>query len=451
MTALIYGPPVAALARTRSESDEQLDDAILMSLGGGNVVPHNDMPTDLLFDNLDVFPEIDDAELTFFLGAAGMPAREPVEPVAETEEEAVQRAIQLSLLADEHDAGWEIVDPTNRKRRHITTSEDDDLLQLGLDMSMDAFDVIGEEFVRDARPGRLGFHNMGATCYLASALQLLLHARPLVALIESAPEHETNAVSVAFRGLARRMWVDIGSGDPMELAEMLGALHELRNDAFTHDRMEDAHDAIRLILGMLSEAFRTVGGTSPVGDLLTSVVSHSRRCDFCQTQNRVTAHDHEVIVPIVAPVAGAGSVSLYDCMREMREEEVIDHYACAECDGYTSATSSSRVTAPAALMVVVLKRFDSAGNKIVTPVEVPHVLDMQLAMGNPALASNYQLIGIAHHRGESKNSGHYVAQFMHHEHHEWVEANDRAVVSSPPPTVSSTAYVLLYQRIPPTA
>ena len=123
----------------------------------------------------------------------------------------------------------------------------------------------------------------------------------------------------------------------------------------------------------------------------------------------------------------------------------------AECDGYTSATSSSRVTAPAALMVVVLKRFDSAGNKIVTPVEVPHVLDMQLAMGNPALASNYQLIGIAHHRGESKNSGHYVAQFMHHEHHEWVEANDRAVVSSPPPTVSSSAYVLLYQRIPPTA
>jgi ubiquitin carboxyl-terminal hydrolase 48 len=244
------------------------------------------------------------------------------------------------------------------------------------------------------------------------------------------------------------MWTDIGSGDSLDVSDMLTALRTLRGGVgFSSFRMEDAHDAARMIVEMLAESTRSAAGLSLVDNIVTTEVRHTRRCILCETSSPVIARDRELMVPIVAPAVGSDVTSLYDCLRELREPEHIADYACAECDGKTQATSTSLVVTPAELIMIVLKRFDAGGNKITTPVDIPLILDMQRATGNAALATNYQLIGVAHHQGSTKDSGHYVAQFFHDIHGEWVEANDQAVTTSAPPANSSTAYVLLYQRV----
>jgi hypothetical protein len=58
-------------------------------------------------------------------------------------------------------------------------------------------------FPVDKRPGYAAFHNMGATCYLASVLQVLCHARPLF------QEYHfvlPSAVAQATVHIVRQMW-----------------------------------------------------------------------------------------------------------------------------------------------------------------------------------------------------------------------------------------------------
>jgi ubiquitin C-terminal hydrolase len=309
---------------------------------------------------------------------------------------------------------------------------------------------VAQEFVRDPRPGRLGFHNMGATCYLATAVQLLGHLRVVRErlLTPNAVLTNPNPIASAFLSTLRHMWerAEETGGEPIEPVELVAALREAAGPGkFLPHIMEDSHEALWYILNSLSEATSPREGArtpSVIDHIFGTVFKNSKTCSLCSHASPVMEPLLEVLVPIPKTLPeGIEAITLEETFRARQEEEDVEDYACNTCDGYTPARGKTELIASGEVVVFVMKRFTREGIKIDTPVEFPMVIDF-LPTGV------YDLVGVGHHRGATVKSGHYTAEFFHDVHNEWVDGNDRAVVSKEgsPATVSRTAYILVYQR-----
>ena len=339
-----------------------------------------------------------------------------------------------------------------------TTEEVDEAFAQALAASLDA-EQPGQPFVRDPRPGRLGFHNLGNSCYLAAVVQLLIHATPILDIFhrDGIAMVNPNPVAQAFANIVNDVWTrfDENEGEPLYPRALLTALNQAVNGGairFVPDRTEDANEVLLLILDHLAMAFD--GQLEPAVGMDIRITN---RCQFCGSVVPRTDLAFQVNVGIPeratpAPVNDVDAehveevVALYECLRTVvGVEEEIDGYACSSvCDGYTNSMQSTRVTATTEIVIIALKRFKNDGSKIQTEVEVPHVLDLpDLIPGGV-----FDLIGIGHHSGQTRAGGHYTSMFFHPVHGEWVEANDRAVVTmtNAPPVSSKTAYILVFQK-----
>ena len=355
----------------------------------------------------------------------------------------LEEALELSRRAAEED---EARRQTSTTTIALASLPEDEALRRALEASLNQED--GQEFVRDPRPGRLGFHNLGATCYLATAVQLLAHASPIVNLIQSgAPMIEPNPVAIAFSDVVDQMWnrFDQADGEPLIPAGLLTALNEYTMDGsdrgrFLPDRMQDANEVVQIILDRLIAAY---------GHRLYSIlgldVTSRRECQICMTDVSKTTMESGINISIPEPEEEGGSVTLENCLHSyLGAHEDIENYACeAVCQGYTMARSRLGISATRDVIFIALKRFRNDRSKIQTEVEIPALLESPLIPGG-----RFELIGIAHHLGDSLSGGHFVSEFFHPTHHEWVHANDRSVetMNYPPLLRSSTAYALMYQK-----
>jgi hypothetical protein len=350
---------------------------------------------------------------------------------ASAEDEELQAAIAESLKQVKSGTG-------SPKSVGEPSGEDDDLERaLAESLGMGA---VGE-IVKDARPGRLGFENMGATCYLATVMQLLSHARPLVeGLHLLRPDPVAEAVADIFDHTWNRAAANEGA--PILPAALLAAINAKAGDdvAFTAGHMEDVMEALDVILDSLAVATRPAPFMPSFAEtLFMSVVRNTKHCVLCNVATVREEPTFNVLVPVPTR-EGDESVTLEECFTAMHTDEQIPDYACDTCGGYTVANAKSALVSGSPLMFVGLRRFRRDMSKVHTPVEIPAIMRLEDD-------SVYELIGIAHHHGETKNGGHYIAEFL--QDGEWVEANDRAVVAKgpgPEKIVSKTAYVLLYQR-----
>jgi ubiquitin C-terminal hydrolase len=163
--------------------------------------------------------------------------------------------------------------------------------------------------------------------------------------------------------------------------------------------------------------------------------------------------EQDLLLIIPPPAKGRSSVSLYDCFDIWNEFEVLPNYQCPD---YPLRKNDDVVRMNVFkkggdILLIVLRRFDPDRNKIHTEVEYPIQLDISRITGDSSNRNTYALSGVIHHHGETPQTGHYVSQFFHEEHREWVDANDRSVVKHQGAleTVSGTAYILLYQLVEP--
>ena len=305
-------------------------------------------------------------------------------------------------------------------------------------------------YVADPRPGRLGIKNLGNTCYLSATLQVLGHSPRILSMLSSTNFVHPNPVQQAFVQILRDMWTKYESGDLLDPTALQSALFAYREgSAFHAGSTEDAHEAVRTILGLVSDAARNGGrfDKSPVDNLFDVSVGRPRVCSGCQNTRNKIEQEQDIFVAIPAPPSPQDSVSIYDCIETIREPETIPFVECPLCDGFHSATTQNKIVGASDVLLVFLRRFGNDGVKIHTKVETPLILEMS-RITRDSSSPNYRLVGAIHHRGESRLGGHYVAQFFHPDHNEWVDANDRSVVTHEGSieTTSSTAYILVYER-----
>ena len=358
-----------------------------------------------------------------------------------------------SIGADLTDTDWlkslavfddmEITSERSQSRPEILGMSDEELLQLAIAESMRPLSAFEEELSssRDYQPGRVGIYNLGSTCYLASAIQVLGHSSRFLETLFSTKFVRPNAIQEAFVKIMHDMWYV--RGEPLNPTALLGALHEFRNGrGFTPDASEDAHEALRIILGQLSDASRLDGEETSLDKLFSYTVSRPVRCNACGEKRSKLDTEQDIWLTIPYVVEGDHNpvVTLNDCFEATKQTEVIPDFKCGVCNEQQDATAESTIASGGDVLLISLRRFPEMYKKIHTKVEYPLILEIS--------DSRYDLIGIIHHLGETLSGGHYVSQFRSDLQDQWVHANDLSVLPGTPiKTVSDTAYILVYQRI----
>jgi ribA/ribD-fused uncharacterized protein len=97
-----------------------------------------------------------------------------------------------------------------------------------------------------------------------------------------------------------------------------------------------------------------------------------------------------------------------------------------------------------------LKRFDNGGNKIETPVSIPNTLDMKPYVAEFAQGetTEYELYSVVNHIGKTISTGHYTADIKEGDDGKWRNYNDSRVQEklALPESGNKDAYVLVYRR-----
>lgn len=333
----------------------------------------------------------------------------------------------------------ELAEKDPQQGKTFDDMSDDDLLAMALAMSQ------GDDVPFDETPGRLGVTNLGLSCYMSAVLQVLLHSPRFIEFLrktELTPDHR------AFHemaNIATLMW----AANPSVYINPINLLNILRESrgghGFTPFEMEDAHDAMRILLGLIHDStLDKHSGKSLIDGLFGVHQRTSRKCSGCGHIRHVRAIEHDLILPIPEPKVPGESVTIEECLAANHVPETVNSVECPACTGKHDAEMQYHIDETRDVLVVVLRRFSPTGDKIKTFVQYSPALNLTVCME----IIRYKLLGVVHHQGSTRAGGHYVADYFHHEHTEWVHANDASVqrIDGPVNMNSDTAYVLLYER-----
>ncbi len=111
-------------------------------------------------------------------------------------------------------------------------------------------------------------------------------------------------------------------------------------------------------------------------------------------------------------------------------------YKCENCNQYGCAIINKKIINYPKYLIITLKRYTNNNNKIDTPIDMDHNLNMNNI--------NYELRGFIYHSGIT-NGGHYV--YYGKRDNEWYLFNDSQVSKVELNNVIKYGYIYLYTKI----
>jgi len=324
-------------------------------------------------------------------------------------------------------------------------------------------------------PGVRGLRNIGASCYVNTALQILTHMRPARELLDNlyafaeAGVLEVDA-DMPYQQHANvqylRSLVDLytgmtnyaagaGSQSPAAIMQNLAALGF---NQFGHIGVAgDMPEALANILEATSGALESFQGAPAAGQLdalrqIFSVDVQTRNdCLECGAAIGAPQIENALNVDIVLDLH-MDALSLVDGLHMTFGPGIAEGLACPH--GHMAVIPTKQLANTRDIFVAQIHRVDEAtGQRINTPITFPSgdadLLDLTpfIAPGSPSLANpRYRLVAISHHNG-----GHYFADINHEG--TWYRVDDEIVypLAGAPAGPSTTASMLFYERVPAAA
>lgn len=265
----------------------------------------------------------------------------------------------------------------------------------------------------DSVPGLKGFRNLGNSCYLGAALQMLTHSVLFRASISSRPRTSfASSLSLLFHD----QWS--GEGDealnPWSMLETLIVGH-----GFTYTQVEDTHEAIVSLLDHIDAS-----------SLFTLTLNRSRTCSNCSAFRTI----REPQIGLMLPIQGSTITEAIEA--SFLPEEVPD-VECETCALRADSDLTPSVSVWPSILLISLIRFRFDGSKIDTDIRIEETLSLP--------GGTYILRSIIHHIGDTVDTGHYVTDFLMET--TWYEGDDDSVKEKPVTLNGSTPYVLMYEKI----
>lgn len=286
--------------------------------------------------------------------------------------------------------------------------------------------------------GPVGFKNMGASCYLNSAVQTLFNISEVRDMInrdgpKAKKEEELLLTLYALLNIKKE-----SESEPLLRKLRTILLRKGLDKGRNPTGQKDAHEVVNIILAALQWSPMEIGNRyqsiknpslnrlsdrQPTYEIQIELKDSKDAANF---QDVIDSHFQDEIMPIEAHVT-------------MNEEEV-----------YNLKKTPVIINSPSHL-VVLLKRFENVNEvsrKVTTPVRFPENKTVLLTCGNKKIP--YEIVGYTNHIGSTMGSGHYTANVKNCQDPEgqkrWVKCNDSDVREMAPKNISRAAYLVVLKR-----
>jgi hypothetical protein len=288
-------------------------------------------------------------------------------------------------------------------------------------------------------PGVRGIRNLGNSCYVSSAIQILSHLTPFRQLMQPVIDMNLSdsdilsSLSIAMREL----WSG-SSTNPINIQPILTAL------GLHSSETGDAHEVLYTILNSLSEA-----GVDAVS--LARFTRIGSR--ICPGENGCNIEEQSQHSGLLIPLSrNMENLTLQQGMEIFFGDEDIHGYNCSTChrsDLSIQITDRSFLAGPGEVLFVNFQRniieYGDNGSirnrRLNTRINFP--LEMNLADMPGEGQGQYRLVGIINHTG-----GHYYAEVAVDGH--WYAMDDSRAIylgNQPSQTNSNLVTSLVYERI----
>ena len=340
--------------------------------------------------------------------------------------------------------------------------------------------------------GRIGLANLGNTCFLNSALQLMRHIKPLREYFGNTewtyrvnPDNKYASMLNAIVEFTNAIWrQDLNINTKIAPGRFYQTLVELADkvgydDLAVKHRQADSGEVLLFMLDCIHE-----GLAHPVEMVVTGSPSrpeevrwtksyeqwiqhyqkqwsiiiktlHGQKmtatnCKTCQYHSERFESWGSISVPIVnGDKPGSPAPNLRECLEEYFKDEVLEDYHCDVCGKKREANQTSRFSILPKYIVLSIMRYTNRGNKIRAKID----FDLNLIDLDPWFIGNrettptkYRCAAVIDHHGVM-GGGHYVSS-CRYEDNTWIRYDDEMVGQMPSEHVNNgDTYVILLEQI----
>ncbi|GMI52234.1 hypothetical protein TeGR_g11122 [Tetraparma gracilis] len=313
----------------------------------------------------------------------------------------------------------------------------------------------------------VGINNVGNTCFANSALQCLLSSSLLSQTLHEAPSLEfSSPLRSATPGRAKRVktksanavWLQKelhkllcsyqSSSRAVDAGNITRHVDKL-SSCLRFGRQEDAHEFVRALLDLLC----LDGFNKHVSKLFEGGLESAVTCQTCDNVSRTKDRYMDLSLDIDDTTTSSLEAALrrFTMVEKLSADCLVD---CARCRVKRRVTKGLLLSSAPSVLTFHLKRFtcDRYGRiqRISKHVGFPAALDLSpyLTSGKGDTGgggSAYSLFAIVCHRGQSVNSGHYIAYVKRDGR--WYEANDSRIRPvTEKEVLQQPAYMIFYEK-----